>query len=350
MSKIFKIIKWLFLFLFILLLIIYFRPSWTPSIASTNGKISIASIEKIELGKLKQSVLIRSTDANNPILLFIHGGPGMPLMYLSHTFQRPLEKSFTVVQWDQRGAGKSYDPSIPIETINVEQYIADALQLIDTLRMRYHKKKIFLAAHSWGTYLGSILVKRHPELINAYISIGQIVDGDAAHKIQKDFLLTEALKRNDTSLLTKLKRSDFTSFENYLFKYGGELKHETNFAPLVITGLFSTEYTLRNDLNIAKGPNFCGKYMKYNAIDGSIFSNIKKYEVPVFFIAGTHDYTTPFSLIKQYYDSLQAPFKQIIWFNESAHFPFFEEPKKFDSVMIYQILNSVKPSFIRTPS
>src|ERR1017187_8175769 len=135
MRKVYKIIKCFFLFLIILLLIISFRPAWTPSITSVNGKKSIASLEKIELGNLKQYVLIRSIDINNPILLFIHGGPGMPLMYLSHSFQRPLEKRFTVVQWDQRGAGKSYDPAaIPTETINVEQYIADAIQLIDTLR------------------------------------------------------------------------------------------------------------------------------------------------------------------------------------------------------------------------
>src|ERR1035437_10133721 len=323
MRRFYKVIKWFFLFLLILLLIIYFRPAWTPSIASVNGKSSIASLEKIQLGNFKQSVLIRSTDINNPILLFIHGGPGMPLMYLSHAFQRPLEKRFTVVQWDQRGAGKSYDPNIPVETINVEQYIADAIQLIDTLRSRFHQQKIYLIGHSWGTYLSSILVQRHPELFYAYISVGQVVDGEAAHKIQREFLLSEALKRNDTSLIAKLKQPDFTSFENYLLKYGGELKHSTSFTPLVMTGLFSSEYTFRDALNVAKGPQFCGKYMKYNAIQGSIMSAIRKYEVPVFFLTGTHDYTTPFSLIKEYCDSIQAPFKQVIWFNESAHFPFY---------------------------
>jgi pimeloyl-ACP methyl ester carboxylesterase len=339
--KVYKFLKWFFLFLIVLILLIYFRPAWTPSIAAANGTKSVASLERIELGKLKQYVLIRSADVNNPILLFIHGGPGMPLMYLSHTFQRPLEQRFTVVQWDQRGAGKSYDPTIPTATINVEQYIADAVQLIDTLLTRYHQQKIFLVGHSWGTYLSSILVQRHPELFYAYISVGQVVDADAAHKIQKEFLLSEATRRNDTALLTKLNQPGFTSFENYLFKYGGELKHETSFAPLVISGLFSAEYTFRDALNVAKGPPFCAKYMNYNAINGSIMNNIKRYEVPVFFLTGTHDYTTPFPLIKQYYDSIQAPFKQIIWFNESAHFPFYEEPKKFDSVMVYQILNSV---------
>lgn len=341
MKKVRKIIQWVFLFLLTLLLIIYFRPAWTPSIHAGNSR-SIASLEKIKLGNLKQYVLIRSEDIQNPILLFIHGGPGMPLMYLSHTFQRPLEKKFTVIQWDQRGAGKSYDPSTPTETINVEQYIADAIQLIDTLRKRYHQQKIYLVAHSWGTYLGSILVQRHPGLFYAYISVGQVVDGDSAHKIQKEFLLSEAMKRNDTVLVTKLNQPGFSSYENYLFKYGGELKHATSYAPLVIAGLFSTEYTFRDVFNVAKGPQFCGKYMNYNAIKGSIMSEILKYEVPVFFLAGTHDYTTPYPLIQEYYDRIDAPLKRMISFNESAHFPFYEEPKKFDSVMIYQVLQTVK--------
>jgi pimeloyl-ACP methyl ester carboxylesterase len=338
MKIILRILKWVFLFLIGLSLIIYFRPAWTPSITPNHNKKSVSSLERIDIGNLEQYVLIRSADTNNPILLFIHGGPGMPIMYLSHAFQRPLEKRFTVVQWDQRGAGKSYDPNIPIKSINVEQYLSDALQLIDVLCKRYHQSKIYLVGHSWGTYLCSILVQRHPELFYAYISVGQVVDGDAAVKIQREFLSAEAQKNNDTSLQNLLKESNFNSYENWIFKYGGELKHSTSFTPLVVTGLFASEYTFQDALNVAKGPQFCGKYMNYNAIQGSIMDNIKEYKVPVFFIVGSHDYTTPFSLIKSYYDSIQAPHKQLIWFYESAHFPFYEEPEKFDSLMIKEIL------------
>ena len=197
---------------------IYFRPAWTPSVASVNGKKSIASLEKIELGGLKQYVLIRSKDINNPILLFLHGGPGMPIMYLSHTFQRPLEEKFIVVHWDQRGAGKSYSQNIPTQTINVEQFISDAFQLIDTLCKRYHQQKIYLVGHSWGTYISSIIVQRHPELFYAYISVGQVVDGEAASKIQKEFLLSEARKINDTTLIRKLNENYFSSYESNIFK------------------------------------------------------------------------------------------------------------------------------------
>jgi pimeloyl-ACP methyl ester carboxylesterase len=337
-KRILKGIKWMGFILFILILFIFLRPAWTPSISPEKGKTSVASLEKIELGKLKQSVLIRSRDITNPILLFIHGGPGMPIMYLSYAFQRELENKFTVVQWDQRGAGKSYDPKIPTETINVEQYISDAHQLIDTLLRRYHQQKIYLIGHSWGTYLGSILVQRYPELFYAYVSMGQVVDSDSSRMIQRDFLSFEAHKRNDALLISKLKDPDFLFYEKWLFKYGGELRKSTSFVPLIITGLFSPEYTFRDAMNVAKGPQFCGKYMKYNAINGSIMKVINQYNVPVYFMVGSHDYTTPFELIQKYYDSVQAPFKQLIWFNESAHFPFYEEPEKFDRTMIDQVL------------
>jgi len=340
MRKILKIILWIIIIVLIIAGAIYLRPAWTPRIKSEKNKLAVSSLEKIELGNLKQSVLIRTKNINNPIILFLHGGPGMPLMYLSYKFQRPLENHFTVVQWDQRGAGKSYDPEIPIQSINVEQYISDARQLIDTLRNRYHQKKIFIVGHSWGTYLASILVTRYPDLFYAYISVGQVVDDEKEKKIQREFLWTEAKINNDTALISRLENPGFKSYESWLFKYGGELKHSKNITPLLITGLLSPEYTFKDALNVAKGPQFCNKHMKYNAIQGSIFDNLTKYDIPVYFLTGVHDYSTPFSLIKQYCDSIQAPLKELIWFKESAHFPFFEEPKKFDSILIEHILNS----------
>lgn len=337
-----KYLIWVTVCLISIILIVYFRPPWTRPIYSIDGKKAIAQLEEIELGKLKQSILIRSTHTKNPILLFIHGGPGMPLMYLSHSFQRPLEERFMVVHWDQRGAGKSYSPDIPVNTIHVEQYLSDALQLIDTLRARYHQRKIFLVGHSWGTYLSSILVHRHPELFHAYISVGQVVDSKMSRTIQKQFLFAKAKQANDTSLIRKLQDTSFTNFENYLFQYGGELKNSTSYMPLVITGLASTEYTFQNVLDVAKGPQFCAKHMRYNAIKGSILNEVKNYEVPVFFLTGSYDYTTPAPLIDEYYQKIQAPTKEMIWFDESAHFPFYEEPNKFDSVLIHKILKMMK--------
>lgn len=128
MKRFFKILKWFFLCLILLILLIYFRPAWTPSIDSANGKKPVATLEKIALGNFKQYVLIRSTDIKNPILLFIHGGPGMPLMYLSHTFQRPLEKRFIVVQSNKEARVSHM----------IQLFLLKLLMLSNTLRMLFN--------------------------------------------------------------------------------------------------------------------------------------------------------------------------------------------------------------------
>lgn len=305
------------------------RKGHTPKIKSKGENIAVAKLEKIEIGGTPQAVLTRATNDKNPVLLFLHGGPGMPMMYLAHEFQRPLEKEFIVVQWDQRGAGKSYSPDIPISSMNIEQYLADALELIDTLQHRHGNQKIFLAAHSWGTYIGSILVNRHPELFAAYISIGQVVDRDQAEPLQLEFLINEANQRKDQDAIAALNTQGKRVFEKYLFKYGGELKNSKSYFPLIWSGMKCKEYSFQDVMNVSKGPSFCNRHMQYNAITGTIMETIRNYEVPVYFFAGRYDFTTPSSLTAQYHDSIQAPSKKFIWFNQSAHFPHFEEPKEF---------------------
>ena len=155
LKKILKIILIAFLVVILsviaLIIIHHFTHGTTPAIRDAEGNPipdSIASLEKIKLGGLDQYVLIRGRNKSNPILLSLHGGPGMPQMYLAHAFQRDLENYFTVVQWDRRGAGKSYSSSVPPETMNVEQMISDTYELVQHLRSRFGQPKIYLLAHS----------------------------------------------------------------------------------------------------------------------------------------------------------------------------------------------------------
>jgi pimeloyl-ACP methyl ester carboxylesterase len=124
------------------------HPGRTPAI---HGRNSIASLERVRIGNVDQYILIRGNDTSLPVLLFLHGGPGMPAMYLAHAFQRDLEKDFVVVQWDRRAAGKSYREDIT-STLTTEQLVADTVDLTNVLRARFHQNKIYLVAHSWGTW------------------------------------------------------------------------------------------------------------------------------------------------------------------------------------------------------
>lgn len=315
-------------------------PERTPPIKSAD-KNSISTIDYINIGRINQCVLIRSKNKNNPILLFLHGGPGMPLMYLAHEFQRPLEDNFTVVQWDRRGAGKTYSRNIPKpESINTRQLIDDAFELIDTIRIRYNQDKIILIGHSFGTYLGSIMVKERPELFNAYISVGQVVDEQKSLKIQEEFIREQALLHNNNEVLQALDNLDEPNYENWLFEFGGELKNSKSFLPLIWSGLKAPEYTLSEALNLSKGSSYSSANMKYNVLSESIYHEITEYNVPVYFFVGISDFTTPHKLVSEYYSLIKAPKKELVYFENSAHFPFFEEPEEFNRQLNRVLLNT----------
>jgi pimeloyl-ACP methyl ester carboxylesterase len=311
---------------------LYLTRVRTPPVVDDDGNAvpgSVASLEQVSLGGWDQYVLIRGHDPANPILLFLHGGPGMPMMYLAHVFGRGLERDFLVVHWDQRGAGKSYSPDVPIETMNVEQFLADARQLIAALQARYGSEKVYLAGHSWGSYLGVLLAQRHPELLHAYIGIGQVVDDRRAAEIADAWLLERArLTANDEALRELQERGDAVR-EKWLFKFGGELHRHTSWMPFLITGLFSPEYSLRDAVNVGKGSSFSSRHMRYNAVSGPLLEEVTQLQVPVYLFSGRHDYVTPAQLVEAYYEALSAPSKRIVWFEQSAHFPFFEEPERF---------------------
>ena len=126
------------------------RPAFTSRIALPG----VASLEEITLGGTPQWVLIRGRNRENPVVLFLHGGPGMPLMYLAHSFQRELENDFVVVQWDRRGAGKSCSSNIDPKLIRMSQELADAEQLIELLRRRFDQTKVVVVGARMVAFWG----------------------------------------------------------------------------------------------------------------------------------------------------------------------------------------------------
>lgn len=300
--------------------------AWTPPILL---KDSIASLESVQIGGIRQHLLIRGNSLSNPVVLFVHGGPGMPSMYLAHSFESELERDFVVVQWDQRGAGKSYDPNIPLASMNVNQFIADTREVTLYLEARFHQPKIFLIGHSWGSYLGVLTVLKYPELFRAYIGVGQIADSAAEPAIQDKFIVDSLTRQGNQSAVAAYLRDPVAMRETYLFQFHAELFGATDFTPLLFTGLTAPEYTIFDALNVQKGPHFAAANMLYNAISGSLMDAASQIAIPVYFFLGRHDYTTPTSLAVTYFDRLVAPSKSLVWFDQSAHFAFFEEPHKF---------------------
>lgn len=316
--------------------IVYVKQPHTPPIRGAGGELlpnSLASLEQVELSGMRQWILIRGRDASNPVLLFLHGGPGMPAMYLAHAFQRPLENDFVVVHWDRRGAGKTFSDALAPEDLSVGQLLSDTRELVELLRRRLNKEKIYLVGHSFGSYLGMLFVDRYPELLHAFVSVGQVVDDEAAREIQERFIRARAHKTGRSEAIEEIESRGEEAFEAWLFEFGGELRHATSWWPLLWAGLQAPEYSLSDVAKVPKGSSFSSQHMKYDVIDGPLIDHVTEVDIPVYFFTGRFDYTTPFELIQRYHGLLSAPHKQLVWFEDAAHFPFFEEPREFARTM-----------------
>jgi pimeloyl-ACP methyl ester carboxylesterase len=304
----------------------------TPAIRDDRDRrvaSAIAVLEWPTLGGARQAVLVRGADTTRPVVLFLHGGPGMPAMYLAHAFQRSLENDFVMVQWDRRGAGKSYGARVPAESLTVRRTLADLYELTHRLRERFHQDRIYLVAHSWGTYLGLLAVSDHPEWYRAYIGMGQLVpDTATARRIQRGLVVDEARRRGDTALVTRLGTPGAAVTEADLFAVGGELRNATSFLPLLWTGLRAPEYTLFDAWNVQRGAQLVSATFARSPAP-ALPPGGSAVPIPLFLFLGRYDYNAPSVLAVRYLDSLKAPLKRVVWFEESAHFPFFEEPERF---------------------
>lgn len=300
--------------------------AYTPPIFDEDA---ISKLTAVEINGDRQFLLIRGEDRSKPILLFLHGGPGMPAMYLAHAFQRPLEDDFVVVHWDQRASGKSYRKGTDPALISESQLVADAEAVIAHLQERLGAKKVYLVGHSHGSYIGAVLAARQPSLVKAYIGIGQVADLSRETPTQDAFLKTRlaSLGLPENTEITGANREDL------LFRTGSELYGETSFAPLLVTGLMAPEYSLSDVMKVKGGSSFSSANMKRDLMDGPIMENVTQFSVPVYFMMGEHDMVTPVVLAREYFDRLEAPKKEWISYGSSAHFPFFEEPEKFAAEM-----------------
>jgi len=305
----------------------------TPPFVDANGRIlpkSIATLEKLNIGGVGQYVLIRGEDVSNPVVLFLHGGPGVPLMFLAHKFEQPLEKHFVVVQWDRRGAGKSYDRDTPPETINAEQELADTRELIDMLRERFHQDKVYLIGHSYGSYLGVIAAQRMPERLRAYIGVGQeACTAETENQIEDRWFREMALRTGNYEVLDELDGLRPLDRDRLLFEFGGEIHSARSWTSLLNIALGAQEYSVLDLLKIREGINSSERYIPYNTIHNALMDAVPEVHVPVYFFTGRYDYTVPFECTERYYRRLIAPAKQMVWFDNSAHFAFLEEPEKF---------------------
>ena len=312
----------------VLLAAAYSVKSFTPPIFAEN---SVAELRSLMVNGDEQFLLIRGTDRNLPVILFLHGGPGKPAMYLAHDFQRELEKDFVVVHWDQRASGKSFNPDTDPERLSTSSLLGDTDIVVDFLRDRFERERIWLIGHSHGSYLGVLYARRNDEKVCAFVGLGQVTNdtpGGPVAALQTGFLES---RREELGLGPDAVIDD-SNLENLLFKSGSELYGKRSFAPLLLSGLLAPEYSLSDILNVAKGSSFSSRYMRYD-MPRDLIQHEWEFKIPVALIMGTHDMVTPTELARQYFERIEAPRKTWYQFEEAAHFPHFEQPEKFAVTM-----------------
>ncbi len=315
---------------------------------------SISEKTFVDINGVDQGMFIKGKDVRNPVLLFVHGGPGMPEYWLTQRYPTGLEDYFTVVWWEQRGAGLSYSPDLSPETMTAEQFVSDTIEVTNYLRHRFGKEKIYLMAHSWGSYIGIQAAAREPDLYYAYIGVGQISHQIQSEQLAYQYALAYYRENGNLSMVRRLEAAPPTLTvplpaaydlmrDDYMHGAGIGTTRDMK---SVVTGLFLPswqfrEYTLAEKINLWRGKIFSRSrtfslWDKMQITD--LTQQVTKLEIPVYFLHGVYDYTCAYPLAREYFEKLQAPIKGFYTFENSAHSPMFEEPEKVQKILLEDVL------------
>jgi pimeloyl-ACP methyl ester carboxylesterase len=335
------------------LLALWAMPGFTPRPDRRRHPRALALLERVPVNESRQWVLIRSEDDANPIVLFVHGGPGTSQLTLMRRNTGPLERAFIVVNWDQRLAGKSFAAGRDRARLHMAQFVDDVIDLSSHLTQRFRKRNIALVGHSWGSVIGMLAVARRPDLFGAYVGIGQGSRMAESELRSYQWTLQQARDAADGSAIARLTsmgpppytgpdwRSKFMTERRLLGKFGGEYYGSKIGALGVVLKniLLSTEYTMRDRINVFRGIFQSVEALMPELSRTDLFTEVPAVRVPVFFCLGRHDFEVPSTLSAEYFAVLKAPRKELVWFEHSAHMPNTEERDKFNALM----LESVRP-------
>ncbi len=310
---------------------------------------SISEKVFVTINGMQQGMLIKSKDARQPVLLYLHGG--IPDYFLGQKYHTGLEDHFTVVWWEQRGAGLSYSPDIPPKTMTVKQFIEDTLALTHDLCSRFNKEKIYLMAHSGGTFFGIQAVARAPHLYHAYIGVAQMANQLESERRAYAYMLERFRENGNTDMVRKLEASPVTTDRvprEYL-KVRDTAMHSLGIGTMrqmksIVSGVFlpslqCRDYTLAEKMKTWRGKFATGVTSLWDEmITTNLNTKLSEVPIPAYFFHGIYDYTCSYPEAKAYFQNLKAPIKGFYTFDQSAHSPIFEEPEKVMKIMQADVL------------
>jgi pimeloyl-ACP methyl ester carboxylesterase len=293
------------------------------------AQTAIDKNESIVIGGIKQFITVKTKDSSKPLLLFLHGGPGGSVLGYADKFTNKLQEHFVVVQWDQRETGKTLALNASSQPLTLALFKNDTHALIDSLLRRFKKPKLYLAAHSWGTVLGFYIADQYPELLYAYLPISPVINQLESERIILDIMKVNASKERNADEIKELADIRIP-FENGMQLYyhrkwllhfnhnlSGAKKFTKDFA-LTWASTWLPVWTEASKLNLNE--------------------SIPSLKCPVYFFIGRKDYQTNFKICESYYQKLNAPKKEIFWFENTGHSIPAGEPAQLQSIIIQQVL------------
>jgi proline iminopeptidase len=305
---------------------------------------NLDSLEAIQVGDSTQWIRIRGVDASNPVLLLIQQGPGLPMINEVRRFERllSLEQIFTVVYWDQRGCGRSLRDSA---TISLSQMVEDTVSVLELLRDRFGGKTT-VAGFSFGGTLAAFAAGARPDLVATLVTVGMDIDGAAAGERAYDFALRTARQRGNRRATRQLEAigppphldaRQFATRVRWATNFGGVSTNETY--GTLVRGLLaslvrSPDYSPADIVRTVRGVSATQAALLADMEKVNLVGNLPRLDVPVVMVQGRLDQVAPPAAAQRYADGLQAPSKQLVWFESSAHTPHLEEPEKFRDLLI----------------
>ncbi len=333
------------------------RPAGTDPILTAAGEPvpgSVAELTELELGGHDLALMIRGRSVDNPVLLFLAGGPGGSELGAMRRHSEALEDDFVVATLDQRGTGKSYDELDPTSTLTLDNAVSDVIEAAEYLSGRFGQEKVYLVGQSWGSLLGVLVAHERPDLVQAFVGVGQIVSPRATDQTYYRDTLAWARDTGDTGLADTLTTNGPPPYANVRL-YDPVLSAEHELYPYDRTGnsegagqmgenIFVEEYSLMEQLHVFAGTleTFAALYPRIQDVD--LREDADRLEVPVYLAQGAHE--TPGRTVpaREWFDVLDAPRKELVVFDTSGHRPLWEQPEEFHALMTERVLAQTAPA------
>jgi pimeloyl-ACP methyl ester carboxylesterase len=335
------------------------QPASTPAVRGADGRPvagGIASLEAVQLGGHEQWIIIHAADPTKPVLLHLSGGPGQTDMAFVRVLFEDLAQDFVVVDWDQRGAGKSYPALDPTATLTPDQLVSDTIELTNYLRQRFGAQKIYLTGESWGTTLGVLAVQRAPELYYAFIGSGQMVSQLETDRRLYDDVLALGAQTGDAALVAMMRTYGEPPYNDVFPQAFVMQQYDALYQPyeppaayiergtaanLGPWGVLGSEYSLIEKVNVLRGA------MEMNAVvypqlqsgqGVDLRRDVPQLEVPYYMLDGQAELTSRRGLALEWYAQLQAPIKRVFTFENAAHSVSLEEFEAFHRILLETIV------------